>query len=411
MNRRASPQAWVTAAVVILVAAAWAWGAHALWSSTELPSVDLPQLDPHGYFSDSFLDRSATYERFLTILWLLASAVTIAALAVYARSGHRLARESAAGRVGTGLLLAMLGFAIVWLTQVPFELAGLWWQRRYDVSHQDYVTQLLNSFLSLGSEFVFLCLGFAVMMGLAGTMRRWWWLVAAPAFAALALAFVFVSPYLIPDTSPIEDPRLVAEARALERIQDTPEARLRVQEVNEFTSAPNAMATGLGPSRTVILWDTLLNDDFSPEEVRLVLAHEVAHLAHDDPLKRVGWMALFLVPALGLLALLTRRRGGLAQPEAVPVALLVLVIAQLVAAPLLNSAYRREEAAADWAALEATREPETDRSVMRQLAEKSLSDPDPPGWVDALFGTHPTTMQRIAIAQAWEEGARLDGNP
>jgi STE24 endopeptidase len=87
----------------------------------------------------------------------------------------------------------------------------------------------------------------------------------------------------------------------------------------------------------------------------------------------------------------------------VPPALLVLVIAQLVAAPLLNSAYRREEAAADWAALEATREPATDRSVMKQLAVKSLSDPDPPGWVDGLFGTHPSIMQRIALSKTWEE--------
>jgi len=393
---------WAMVAAVAVVAALWIWGAHALWSSIDLPSLDLPQLDPHDYFSDSFLERSATYERFLTILSLLATVTLIAVLAVYARHGQRLTRESAAGRVGTGLLLAMLGFAIVWLATVPFDLAALWWERRYDVSHQDYVPHLVNSFLTLGSEFVFICLGFAVMMGLAGALRRWWWLAAVPAFAALALAFVFVSPYLIPDTSPVENPRLTAEARALERIQGVPATRLRVQEVHEFTDAPNAASTGLGPSRTVILWDTLLRD-FSPAEVRIVLAHEVAHLAHDDQLRRVGWMALFLVPALGLIALLTRRRGGLAQPESVPLALLVLVIAQLVAAPLLNTAYRREEAAADWAALETTREPATDRSLMQGLAEKSLSDPDPPAWSDGLFGDHPTAMQRIALAQAWEE--------
>jgi len=402
-----TPRQWATALGVIAVAVAWAWGAHALWASTELPTTDLPQLDPHNYFSDSFLDRSATYERFLVILSLLGSLVVIAALALYARSGHRLARESAAGRVGTGLLLAMLGFAVVWLTQVPFDLAALWWQRRYDVSHQGYVTHLLDSFLSLGSQFVFLCFGFAVMMGLAGAMRRWWWLVAAPAFAALALAFVFVSPYLIPNTSKVDDPRLAAEARALERTEDAPHARLRVQDVHRFTDAPNAEATGLGPSRTVVLWDTLLrNDDFSREEVRIVLAHEIGHLAHDDPLKRVGWMAVFLIPAFGLIALLTRRRGGLARPEAVPVALLVLVVAQLLAAPLLNTAFRREEAAADWAALDATREPETDRSLMQNLAKKSLGNPDPPTWVYGLFENHPTIMQRIAISRAWEEEQR-----
>lgn len=400
---RPRPGTLAMAAAIAVVAVLWAWGAHALWSSAELPSLDLPHLDPHDYFSDSFLDRSATYERFLTVLSLLSTVALLAVLALYARHGAKLARESAAGRVGTGLLLAMLGFAIVWLTQVPFDLAGLWWQRRYDVSHQGYVPHLLNSFLSLGSEFVFVSLGFAVMMGLAGALRRWWWLVAVPAFAALALAFTFVSPYLVPDTEPLDNPRLVEEARALERIEDAPEARLRVQRVKEFTDAPNAMSTGLGPSRTVLLWDTLLDDGFSPEEVRLVLAHEIGHLAHDDQLKRVGWIVLYLLLALGLLALLTRRRGGLARPEAVPLALLILVVAQLVAAPLLNSAFRREEAAADWAALEATREPGTDRALMEQLAEKSLANPDPPGLVYALYEDHPTIMQRIALARAWED--------
>jgi STE24 endopeptidase len=398
-----SRHTWATAAAVLALAAAWALAAHALWTSVELPSLDLPHLDPHRYFSDSFLDRSATYERFLVILSLLATATLLAVLALYARHGARLARESAAGRVGTGLLLAMLGFAIVWLAEVPFDLATLWWQRRYDVSRQGYVTHILNSFLSLGSQFVFVCLGFAVMMGLAGALRRWWWLAAVPAFVALMLAFAFVSPYLIPDTSSIESPTLVAEARALERIEGVPEAHLRVQEVHEFTTAPNAESAGLGPSRTVVLWDTLLRDGFTPAEVRTVLAHEIGHLAHNDQLKGVGWMALFLLPALGMAALLTRRRGGLARPESVPLALLVLVVAQLAAAPFLNTAFRREEASADWAAIEATHEPATQRALMQKLAEKSLSDPDPPGWVYGLFKNHPTIMQRIALVQAWEE--------
>jgi len=334
---------------------------------------------------------------------VLSQVALLAALVGYALRGERLTRESAAGRVGTGLLLGMLGLGVVWFAQLPFGVANLWWERRHNISHQGYVSHLVESFLSLGSQFVFVCLGFAIMMGLAGVLRRWWWLAAVPAFVALMLAFTFVSPYLIPDTSPIENPTLVAEARALERIEGAPEARLRVQEVHQFTSAPNAMSAGLGPSRTVVLWDTLLRDGFTRAEVRTVLAHEVGHLAHDDQLKGVGWMALFLLPALGLAALLTRRRGGLARPESVPLALLVLVVAQLLAAPLLNVAQRREEAAADWAAIEATGEPAVKRSLMQKLAQKGLADPDPPGWVYGLFEDHPTIMQRIALVQAWEE--------
>ncbi|HEX7278725.1 MAG TPA: M48 family metalloprotease [Solirubrobacterales bacterium] len=391
---------------VLLGLVLWVWVAQMLWSSIEPPSLDLPQLDPDSYFSDSFLERSASYERFLAIVWLLASLVLVAVLAVYARRGQQLSRESAAGRVGTGMLLAMLGFAIVWIAQAPFGLLALWWERRYDVADEGYVSYLLGSFLDLGSQFVFLCVGIGIMMGLAGVMRRWWWLAAAPAFLALSLLFAFLSPYLIPDNSPVSSPALRAEARALERIQNTEEARLRVQDADRFTDAPNAMAAGFGPTSTVILWDTLLDDDFSRSEVRFVLAHEIAHLAHKDTLKQVGWLALFLLPALALTALLTRRRGGLAQPEAVPVALLVLVVLQLAAAPLLNVASRRQEAAADWAALEATQDPAAARGLIRQLGTKSLNNPDPPFWVSGLYGSHPTLMDRIAMAHAWEERQR-----
>jgi STE24 endopeptidase len=79
---------------------------------------------------------------------------------------------------------------------------------------------------------------------------------------------------------------------------------------------------------------------------------------------------------------------------------------QLLATPLFNMVSRRQEAAADWAALNATHEPATDRALMRRLTTTSLSAPDPPGWAYALYGTHPTAMQRIAMAYAWEERSR-----
>ena len=102
-------------------------------------------------------------------------------------------------------------------------------------------------------------------------------------------------------------------------------------------------------------------------------------------------MALFLIPASALIALVTRRRGGLARPEAVPLALLVLVVLQLLATPLFNVVARRQEAAADWTAVTWTREPAAARALMRQLAITSLNSPDPPGWSSFLFASHPTS--------------------
>ncbi len=406
VRRLASRLARPATLAVLAAAAFWIWAAQALWSSTVPASVHLPHLEASRFFSDSFLQRSASYERFLEIVGLLALVTLLVVLAVYAQRGHRLMRESAAGRVGTGMLLGMLGFAVVWLAEVPFGVAAVWWERRHGISHQGYVEWVIGSFLELGSTFLFVSLASAIAMGLAGVFRRWWWAVAAPLFVGLALLFTYVSPYLIPSMKPLHDPQLVANARALERSEGVGETRLRVQDVHRFTTAPNAEATGFGATRTVILWDTLLDNRFSDAEVRVVLAHEIGHLAHDDALRRVGWLALFLIPATALIALLTRRRGGMARPEAVPLALFLLIVLQLLATPLFNLVSRHDEAAADWAALVATRDPAAERSAMRQLATTSLSNPDPPGWAQLLYGTHPTTMQRIAMSYAWEERER-----
>jgi STE24 endopeptidase len=382
-------------------AALWLWAAYALWHATaSVPQG--PSLSPHRFFSDSFLDSSASYERFLLVDSLLAMVALLLVLVLYARRGHRLMRESAAGRVGTGMLLGMLGFAVVWLAELPFGLAAVWWQRDHRVSHQGYLEWVVESFLGLGGTFLFVAAGLAIAMGLAGPLRRWWWVAAVPVFIGLTLLFALVSPYLVPDTSDLRDPYL-AEARALERVKGVEGTRFAVEDVHRFTTAPNAEATGLGPTRTVILWNTLLNRaDFSRAEVRAVLGHEIAHIAHDDPLKQVGWLALFLIPATALIELLTRRRGGMARPEAVPVALLVLVALQLLATPMVNLVTRRAEASADWSSLEATHEPAVARAMFRRLSTTSQSSPDPPGWTALLYGSHPTIMQRIEMTYAWE---------
>ena len=404
MRRLASRLARPSTAALLLGAALWLWAAYALWHATaSFPGG--PSLSPHRFFSDTFLDSSASYERFLVIDNLLAIAVLLGVLVLYARRGHRLMRESAAGRIGTGMLLGMLGFAVVWLAEIPFGLAAVWWQRDHGVSHQGYLGWIVESFLGLGGTFLFVAAALAIAMGLAGPLRRWWWVAAAPIFAGLALLFTLVSPYLVPQTSPLREPRL-AEARALERKEGVDGTKFVVEDVHRFTTAPNAEATGLGPTRTVVLWNTLLGGDFSPAEVRAVLGHEIAHIAHEDPLKLTGWLALFLIPATALIELLTRRRGGLVRPEAVPMALLVLIALQLLATPMFNLVTRRAEVSADWSSLEATHEPRAARAMFRKLSTTSHSSPDPPGWTQLLYGSHPTIMQRIEMTYEWERRHR-----
>lgn len=271
-----------------LGAGLWVWAAHMLWHSTVPPGLSLPHVDPRSVFSRSFLRRSSSYERLLDIDGLLGQITLVIVLAVYSRRGHRLMRESAAGPIGTGMLLGMLGFAIVWLSQVPFGLVAVWWERRHGVSHQGYVASVLDGFLGLGSEFLFVSFALLLAMGFAKLTRRWWWALAAPLFAGLALLSTFLSVFLIPSTHPLHDPTTLADVRSLARTEGVSHTRIEVQDVARFTTAPNAESVGFGSTRGLILWDTLLDGRFDRREVRVVSAHELGHLAHHHPLKRVG---------------------------------------------------------------------------------------------------------------------------
>ncbi len=82
-------------------------------------------------------------------------------------------------------------------------------------------------------------------------------------------------------------------------------------------------------------------------------------------------------------------------------ALLVVVCLQIVATPLQAAASRRAEAEADWAALQATRDPAAMRALHRRFTRVALADPDPPGWFHWLFDDHPSGLERVAMADAW----------
>jgi len=95
------------------------------------------------------------------------------------------------------------------------------------------------------------------------------------------------------------------------------EIPVRVEQV-DTTNAANAFAGGLGPSRRVVLWNTLLDGRFGDGEVRVVLAHEFAHHAENHIRKGVAWYTLLALPGAYLIARLTRRRGGCARREPFP---------------------------------------------------------------------------------------------
>jgi STE24 endopeptidase len=146
-----------------------------------------------------------------------------------------------------------------------------------------------------------------------------------------------------------------------------------------------------------VIWNTLLDGRFTFGQVRFVIAHELGHVAHRHILRGVGWFALLLLPVFAVVAYTTDLRRG----AAVPLALFVIALAQLVLLPVQNAISRRIETEADWTALNATRDPGAARGLFRNFVVTSLQDPSPPGWVHILLDDHPSPIQRVELAQTW----------
>jgi Zn-dependent protease with chaperone function len=380
------------AALFLGFAAVWTVAAWLLWR-TSVPALHLPHLHESALFPPHALQRAQDYSGVDRLFWLGATITQLVVLGVFVRYGVRWMRESAAGPIGTGMLLGMIGFAFVWAAELPFSVLGVWWRHHYGLSGS-YAQATVGDWFALGAQFVLLCVALAIVMGLARVRRigDWWWLPAAPVFVGLRTLLAFVAPWLLGGTS--------FHAAYVSKLQRIERVHVPVRVLGGFDE-PNAFATGLGPSRRVFLWKPIVDPPFTPRMDRFVLAHELGHLAHNHIWKSIGWYALFAFPLAFVLALATRRRGGMGVPSAIPLAIFVYVLLQLVALPLQNVVTRHLEAEADWSALRATHDPAAGRQLFRLLAVETLDDPNPPWWDYVFLENHPTLMQRIEMTQAY----------
>src|SRR5438552_10847643 len=391
------------AATLAVAAAMWAFAAAALWRTKVPADLHLPSLDPSSVFGAHAVRAGVRYERFFDYDWLLGTVAEIGTLVVLVRRGPRLARSLGLGPVNAGIITGVVVTTILWAVSVPFELAAAWWARRHGIAKDSWVSIVLSPWESfLGKTFATVIV-LALLLLLARRFARSWWIPGATILFALALLLQFVSPYANRiGTHPVRSPSLASAIARLETREHAGHPVVRVESVHDSTTAANAYAVGIGPSRSVFIWDTLLDGRFTKREVQFVTGHELAHLARRHIWKGVAWGALLGVPILAAVAYATGRRGGLRNPGTVPLALLTLVVLQLALTPLENVVSRRYEAEADWVGLQGTHDPAAARGLFKGFVATDLQDPDPPRWVHLFLDDHPTPLHRVEQADAWE---------
>ncbi len=252
------------------------------------------------------------------------------------------------------------------------------------------------------------------------SLARWlpgaWPAVAAPGAAALVFLLGLVAPLIFEPLfnrfRPLADEALTAELRALAERAGVPVAGVLVADASRRTRKANAYVSGLGPTRRVVLHDTLLDRVAAPE-VRLVTAHELAHrrerhVAKGTALQALGAAAVVLV----LWGLLSESRvleavgaSGAADPRMIPFVLLVAGGLDLLGLPFVAALSRRWERVADRVSLELTGDVASFEAAHRALAESNLADLDPPRALYLLLFTHPTQPERLEAARRWRATA------
>jgi STE24 endopeptidase len=375
----------------------WLAAAVLLWRTSVPADLELPRVEAGPLFGETELDRSRRYERGLRLIWLGAVVVELVLLGLAAWLAPRARLRGVLGGValGAGTLVA------VWLGRLPFVLTAHWWRRRYGISRSDYSTILVDPWLERVGALAAACAAIALGMVLARRLGERWWLVGGPAFAALGAVFLLAQPLLlVPRLAPLRDEVLSAEIRTLARRQGVGEIEVQVRDASRRTRAINAELYGVGPTKRIILWDTALDGRLTRAEIRSLAAHEFGHVEAHHVWKSIGWLVLFAVPGAFVVARVTRRRGGLGRPAAVPLALLTVTVLGLALLPATNAISRRYEAEADWLAIRATGDPRAFEGLTRNLAEASLAQPDPPRWALLVLETHPSPLQRIAMSRA-----------
>ena len=413
MTEKPRPSVALSLAVTLVAGAAFVVLAAVLVPWQWLPGGHVQSVAADDVFTAAQIARGEQVSGLLRhAAWgnLLVS-LLVAAILGFTRIGS----EMVARLPGPWWTKAVLGCFLVSAIGTVSSLPLGWSAQRVELSeglsHQSWTSWLSDRGIDLGVTWVFTSVGVVVIIALARLAPRTWPAWAALAAAALTMLGSFVYPVLVEplfnNFSAMKAGPLRTDIFALARREHVQIGDVLVADASRRTTTLNAYVSGFGSTRRVVVFDTLLSG-LPQEQTEMIVAHELGHAKHDDVLTGTVLGALGAATGMGVLGLVLGRRrlleqagvDGLGDPRVVPLLLALAVVGSLLSSPVQNTISRAIEARADRTALEATADPDTFIAMQKQLALRSLTDPTPPRWSQFWFGSHPTTLQRIGLAEA-----------
>jgi STE24 endopeptidase len=403
------------------------------------------------YFSSEEIQRGLRYSQERELLFWCATGLQLALLTAlvctpWARrltdlfdrwTGHRW--------LLTLFLVSTSYFLLNEVLSLPVGLASLEQARAWHMTDRGIEPWLIDRVKNLGVSAVEWSIVVFGLYGLMYFVPRHWWLWAALGGTVLGAVYALVMPELIQPLfnkfTPLDDPYLRQRIEALAKKAGVTANDVEVMDASTQGRHTNAYFVGLGPTRRVVLYDTLLrsHNGISPEsaasfvgqlqggpllagsqmvaaqaegydELETVLGHEIGHWQHDHISKGLAMASLAGLVGLYLLSRILHWAVGrkpfslttIADPAGLPLIVLMGILGSWLAMPVENSISRAFERQADGSALELAGKPDAFIDAEKRMARQNLSNVAPTAFNSWMFGSHPPTVERIEMAEQWK---------
>lgn len=317
-------------------------------------------------------------------------------------------------QVALYFVIGVIAYGILFLPLTYYS--GFVLPQRYGLSTQTRRGWFVDLFKGGALSLVLGGIVIEVIYFLLVNAPQWWWLIAAGVMLVFSVVLANLAPVLIFPLffkfKPLDDAELVARLMRLTERAKTRVNGVYTMQLSDRTTAANAAFMGLGNTKRIVLGDTLYQN-FTPDEIETILAHELGHQVHNDIVWGIGVQTLltlvgFYIANLVLVAgVAFFGFTGIDDLAAMPLLALALGAFGLVTMPLGNWYSRRREYAADLYALELTRNPQAFISAFEKLANQNLAEVEPEAWVEWLLYDHPSIGKRVALGRAFAQSAAV----
>jgi len=312
---------------------------------------------------------------------------------------------------GLVALFSVIFGGLYYLITLPISyISGYVLPHRYQLSTQNIRGWVIDQLKGLGIGILLGGILIEIIYALMRSSPDWWWLWVALTLLLFNVILANLAPIVLFPIFYKFVPLGDDHAELVDILMNlASRAKTYVRGVYKFdmssrTKAANAGLAGLGNTRRIILGDTLI-EEFTPDEIETVLAHELGHHVHKDiPLSILVDSSITVIGLLiASIALNWGSRvlefSGIADIAGLPLFILVMGAYGLISMPIGNLFSRRREYLADEYAIRITGKAGAYASALVRLANQNLAEIDPEPWVEFLLYSHPALGKRIAFAQ------------